>query len=264
MDRAQCCNVVLIWAQSQWAGLVSQIMFSRLPYVHSLSITVYPALRVTDQAVFQLSWADGRGHPGQVGSLLQGHKRQTNRTLTLSPEDNLESPIRPQEQEPNPWTYCCEPTLLTTTAPPCFHPTCIIQSKSFSLAQFLSLQIRILSCSSAILTGDKIPVFFIHPVSPLHLICYQMLPWVLIKDVHSKCLQTEGGTETKSEAKASDDEATCSSNSVRTNRGKSSSYSCEPQSVSVPKNKWSCRRNIVNFILWSASIDILRRFECFF
>lgn len=71
--------------------------------------------------------------------------------------------------------------------------------------------------------------------SALWLICYQMLLWVLIKEVHSKCLQTEGGVETKNEAKAYDDEETCSSNSVRTHRGKSSTCLCEPHSVSVPK-----------------------------
>lgn len=59
-------------------------------------------------------------------------------------------------------------------------------------------------------------LFFIHSDSPRDLICYQKLAWVLIRDVLSKCLQTEGGSQTKSEAKASNDEETCSSNSVRT------------------------------------------------
>lgn len=92
--------------------------------------------------------------------------------------------------------------------------------------------------------------FSIDGVSLHWLICYQMLLWVLIKEVHSKCLQTEGGVETKNEAKASDDEETCGTNSVGRHRGKSSACSCEPHSVSVPKTSGdhSFHTNFVNLL----------------
>lgn len=128
-------------------------------------------------------------HPGQVGScLLQSHKRKTTGLQTLSPKDNLELPIRPQEQKNQSHkviavSHCCANHQNHR----------VWFSPNDSAAHFLSLQISILSCSCASLTGDKIPVFFIRPVSPLH----QMLPAVLIKEVHSKCLQTEGGSKTK-------------------------------------------------------------------
>lgn len=54
------------------------------------------------------------GHPGQVGGLLEGCKGQTSSTLTLQPKDNVELPIRSQEQELKPGTSCFEPTAQTT------------------------------------------------------------------------------------------------------------------------------------------------------
>lgn len=93
---SQCC---FDWRPTTTDERLTRLCSPSFPYVHSLSIH-YPALRVTDQAVFQLSWGDGRGQPGQVvSSLLQGHKRQTTGPRTLSPEDNLDLPIRPQEQK---------------------------------------------------------------------------------------------------------------------------------------------------------------------
>ena len=115
------------------------------PSIHFL----YPLNPILELQGASRHWARGRVHPGQVASPSQGHS-QTNETNdhTLTPRDNLETPINPKclfleggrkpeyperthtytgkhvnsTQKGLSWEsylepFCCEPTLLTTVQP---------------------------------------------------------------------------------------------------------------------------------------------------